>query len=305
MIVASRALARSVKEPPMPRPATTRTAAGLLAVLLVAAASAWLLTRHPPPPEGVTDCASSARHGCMAYVPGGVFVRGAQAADPSAPNHDPLAREDEGPPREVEISPFWMHQYEVFADDFRLCVERGACRLADVKQGGGLFVYGVPERRSLPVNGVTWDGADAYCRSIGARLPTEAEWEFAARGGTRGWRWISSEEQPACPAAVIANGCGVGRHASTPNPQPPFAIGGLAGNLWEWTADWYQPEAYAAASRRDPTGPPSGEARVQRGGGWTTEDPAELRAAARASLDPSSQLDDVGFRCVVSAAKLP
>jgi formylglycine-generating enzyme required for sulfatase activity len=285
---------------------------------------------------GIAFCDASAawegrltveRRGCMMPIPGRVltvagasadaalpedtFIMGAQADDPDAPGYDPEADEDEGPPHRVRLRPFRMHRYEVTVVQFRWCVWLGACKGEDVDQSGGYFNYGQPNRDRHPVNGVTWFGARDYCAWIGGRLPTEAEWEFAARGGRLGLRFPwASEPAPTCTHAVMAGGAG-GRcptdstsevDALAPDGQNRvFWIEHMAGNVWEWTADWYAADWYARSPGDNPTGPATGTGRVQRGGGWTDEDPFTLRTTFRAQMDPTMKLADIGFRCVADA----
>jgi formylglycine-generating enzyme required for sulfatase activity len=272
----------------------------LLAVLVVGVRAAKPYLRGSVPPEGTPDCAGGSSHACMVLVPGGTFLMGAQSADPAAPNFDPLAEPHETPVHEVVLPPFWMHQAEVSAMDFLHCIEVGDCPADSAMRGSG-FSLGRGENERWPINGVTWAGADAFCRHIGGRLPTEAEWEFVARGG-RQQRWIQSNDRPRCPRAVVDGGCSTGHPlpASLGPWMPPYNIGCLAGNVWEWTADWYGP--YGAERQESPRGPSSGSARVQRGGSYATREDAEMRSAHRAALEPELQLDDVGFRCAADAA---
>jgi sulfatase modifying factor 1 len=251
---------------------------------------------------------------CFDYVPGGTFWRGAQASDPAAPGYDPDAAPEEGPPREVTVRPFWMQRYELNGTAFGHCVKGGWCSVDDVLTEGPLANYGRDEQRERPINGITWEGAVKACAFFSSRLPTEAEWEFAARG-TDGRRWPWGNE-PGCGTGSInetarwsltvkADDC---NHQGTLLPRElrgegPFKTTGLAGNVAEWVSDWYAPDAYRSADAVDPQGPSSGAARVQRGGGWTEHDPLALRSAARAAMPPQAKLPDVGVRCVWQPAQ--
>lgn len=240
--------------------------------------------------------------GCMVRVPGGRFFRGAQHVDPIAKNYDKDAADDEGPVREVTLTPFWIHKLEVSAGEFIECVTQGGCKAADVDRSGGLFTGA--GQYDHPINGVTWQGAADYCRWIEGRLPTEAEYEFVARG-TDGRRFPWGDEPPSCPKTIMNNGCGAGGTSLrdfTGGGAVLFGALALAGGVWEWTGDWYSADAYRTGGTTDPRGPSTGLQRVIRGGGWMSTDAVELRSAYRAQLAPDSRMPDVGFRCVRSEA---
>lgn len=139
--------------------------------------------------------------GCFTKVVGGTFDMGAQATDRNAPGYDPHARPDEGPVHKVTVGTFWMMQTEVLAQHFASCVHAKACSLDDVLHDTPVATYGAID---LPIGGVTWEGARAYCAAIGARLPTEAEWELATRG-LEG-RLFSQGNTPRCAGASMESG---------------------------------------------------------------------------------------------------
>ncbi|MCB9787109.1 MAG: formylglycine-generating enzyme family protein [Deltaproteobacteria bacterium] len=264
----------------------------------------------PMPPLGLEERWGPGGEG----LPVDTFIMGAQASDPEAPMYDPDADTDEAPPHRVRLSPFWMHRHEVSVGQFRWCVLAGACDADDIEQSGGYFNYGREDRRWHPANGVSWFGARDYCAWIGGRLPTEAEWEYAARGGKmeRRYPW-DPDVEPTCRHAVFGGGtqsrCGI-ESSSEVTYYPGMGenrvswVEHMAGNVWEWTADWYAEDAYAHSAEVDPRGPPTGTGRVQRGGGWSEADPIALRTTFRAQMDPHMKLADVGFRCVVPGASL-
>jgi formylglycine-generating enzyme required for sulfatase activity len=146
-----------------------------------------------------------------------------------------------------------------------------------------------------PQNCVSWHDAATYCAWLGKRLPTEAEWEFAARGGDthQPWPWgdapftvgracsnrWSVEERGTCP---------VGRY-----PEGSFGLSDMAGNVWEWVADWYGPFAPGEPQ----VTPTKGAGRVIRGGAWTSSSPADLGISSRAGTWPTNRDDYLGFRC--------
>lgn len=258
------------------------------------------------PPEDMRCKAPRFRADCLIQIPAGSFRMGAQATDTNAANYDAAARADEGPVHTVSVPSFWIARAEASAGLFHLCVHDGVCKADDVRAGAfASWQPGVDASRSdTPINGISWEGARRLCGFYGGRLPTEAEWEYAARGSeARRWPWGNDA---ACGTMTDDSARRFGRidgpidmrkpPCATDGPraakvlmgESPFGVVGMAGNVLEWTADLYQP-TYGA--------PPS-TARVQRGGGWTSDDPLDLRAAARTPADPSLQLPDVGVRCV-------
>jgi formylglycine-generating enzyme required for sulfatase activity len=256
--------------------------------------------------EGLSDALQPepSFDGCFVRVPAATVLLGAQRDAPGAPGYDPLAADDEGPPRLTTLDAFWILVEEVTTAQFTRCVEAGGCRREDVSQEQGYFHFGRPSRGTYPVNGVTWRGASDYCRWVGARLPTEAEWEYAARGpGSLRYPW--GHYPATCDNAVMsgADGPSCGEPGPRevryhpPRPGDGLRLQHLSGNVWEWVADWYTADPARRGPATNPRGPATGTRRVQRGGSWLSADPAELRGAFRASMEPDAMLDDVGFRC--------
>lgn len=157
----------------------------------------------------------------------------------------------------------------------------------------------------LPVVGVSWFDCQAYCgwrssHGVPVRLPTEAEWERAARGGVEGRRYPWGD---AVPGWIPDGGRGPLSgpwHVSLGEPNP-FGIFGIAANIHEWCADWYAPDFYATSPDRNPAGPDSGRRRASRGGSWRHAVTIS-RCAARSRIDPSFRYTDYGFRVATSSS---
>jgi formylglycine-generating enzyme required for sulfatase activity len=154
---------------------------------------------------------------------------------------------------------------------------------------------------SHPVADVGWDDAAAFCGWVGGRLPTEAEWEYAARGGRSGEIYPFQAEN-ARDKANFEGAQGNDRYKYTapvksfdPNS---YGLFDMAGNVWEWTADWFSPTYYRESPKEDPKGPPAGKERVARGGSFYSDPAKHLRFSFREKYPPNG-LDRVGFRCVL------
>jgi len=150
---------------------------------------------------------------------------------------------------------------------------------------------------NYPVNMVDWNEAVAFCNAVGGRLPTEAEWEFAARGGklSKGYIYSGSNDLNAV-AWYIANSGGTTHPVGQKAPNE-LGIYDMSGNVWEWCSDWYGETYYNSGSQTDPTGPGSGSYRVFRGGSWDF-DALSCRVADRYCYLPSFRDGSLGFRVV-------
>ena len=151
-----------------------------------------------------------------------------------------------------------------------------------------------------PREKVSWAEAEVFCESRNARLPTEAEWEYAARGPSAGlypWGNVFDESR----IVFTANADGQTADAGS-KPGGASWVGALdlIGNVWEWVSDWYSADYYAlvADQAADPAGPTTGQTRVLRGGSWVDDFPFALRAADRFWSEPGTQYNNIGFRCV-------
>ncbi len=220
----------------------------------------------------------------MVLVSAGEFTMGSAEGDPES-------QRDERPARRVVVSALLVDRHEVTVAQFReFCTATGVAPPP-----------GQPPDDRCPVVNVRWDEARAYAEWAGKRLPTEAEWEKAARG-TDGRRFPWGDERPAANRANHA-GRGPGRTnpaGSAPAGASPFGCLDMAGNVWEWCADWYDPAYFSTLSIgavSDPRGPSSGVLRVMRGGGWMSY-AKDLRCATRLGQDPNERSDLVGFRTV-------
>jgi formylglycine-generating enzyme required for sulfatase activity len=220
--------------------------------------------------------------------------------------------EDQIPPHTVRLDTFFMDRTEVTNQQFSRCVEAGACRPSRFASSQA---YNQPQQ---PVVGVTVAQAEEFCAWRGGRLPTEAEWEYAARrshGGAYPWGNESPTPERAayCDADCVAAEYTVaytGKKRMAPDPAESHGAGrsvdglyGLAGNVWEWTADAYDSQFYrrmggseaVASPRKDPKSETS--QRVIRGGSWKMS-PVFLDSRFRRGREPDKSADDVGFRCV-------
>ena len=188
----------------------------------------------------------------------------------------------EVPAHEVRISRgFWMSRTETTLATYE-----------EFSSATGAPETGQPPPRRRPLVGVNWDLASSICAWSGGRLPTEAEWEYAARGGNTRPRYGGLDE-----IAWTRENSSRTLHEVAQKEPNNFGLYDMLGNVWEWTADWYAENYYADSPATDPKGPASGEKRSLRGGSWY-DDAGNARASFRGFDDPNEGFLSVGFRCV-------
>jgi sulfatase modifying factor 1 len=275
----------------------------------------------------------------MARLPSGAFLMGTDDAAG-------YPTDGEGPVREVRVNPFWIDATAVSNARFAAFVAATGY-VTEAERSGWSFVFagllpdgfpstravaaapwwrqvegadwrhpegphtGIDDRMNHPVVHVSWVDAMTYCGWAGARLPTEAEWEYAARGGLEQQRYPWGDEltprgehrmnvwQGAFPSR---NTCDDGYYGTAPvDAFPPNGYGlfHMTGNVWEWCLDWFHPTYHVRASRDNPTGPPAGTYKVMRGGSYLCHASYcfRYRVAARSSNTPDSSTGNLGFRC--------
>ena len=228
----------------------------------------------------------------MVQIAAGPFLRGSPKG---------VGEEDEEPQTTVTLKTYWIDQLEITVAQYERCFDAEAC---GAPQSGKTCNWGNDERLDHPINCVAWKDARDYCAWAGARLPTEAEWEKAARG-TDGRKYPWGNQEPNCDLAIspypeLKRGCGRNTTwpvGSKPAGASPYGLLDVAGNVWEWCADYYQEDWYSKSPQTDPTGPATGSPRVNRGGGWESHDILHLRPSNRYKFAPNFRFHALGFRC--------
>jgi formylglycine-generating enzyme required for sulfatase activity len=226
------------------------------------------------------------------YIPAGAFQMGGGQEVNANPVHA------------VMLSHFLMDRYEVTNADYAECVTATKCPAPPQKSSETRADYYTNSKYArYPVVNVTWNEADAYCRWRGGRLPTEAEWERAARGGVEGKLFPWGDNAAVCIYGAtngaqiyncpIKDTTAVGTFAAN-----AYGLFDMSGNVWEWVSDWYNVNYYGTSiGSNNPTGPVGGEFKILRGGGWFP--PQEMTIAYRYYVTPTIRYNFVGFRCVI------
>ncbi len=254
----------------------------------------------------------------LARIPAGEFLMG--AAD---------AEEDERPVHRVFVSEFLIGRFPVTQDEYARFVRATGYTTPAIRdlpliaagdrqtlfiEAATPYVWNSPQPPSgmggHPVVLVRYEDAVAYCEWLASqvdrdiRLPTEAEWEKAARGGIEGRRYPWGDDIDLSRANFVADPSSK-RHRGT-RPTGTYApnnygLCDVVGNVWEWVSDWYAPDYYGGSELRDPLGPPSGSLRIVRGGSWVNHDVSMLRCAYRHKVPPDTYAHSVGFRIACAA----
>lgn len=265
---------------------------------------------------------------------------------------DAYPGDGEGPVHPVELSPFAIDAHAVSNERFAAFVEDTG-HLTEAERFGWSFVFGgllpddFPETRSVtsapwwrqvfdaswrrpegprsdldgrdqhPVIHVSWNDAQAYCAWAHTRLPTEAEWEYAAGGGLTGSRFPWGDDlepdgrhlmnvfQGTFPTSDTADDGFAGTAPVDAFPPNGFGLHNMTGNVWEWCADWFDPGAYQHSDTTDPNGPTTGTHRVMRGGSYLCHESycRRYRVTARSANTPDSSTGNLGFRVAASATR--
>jgi len=242
----------------------------------------------------------------MVLIPAGEFMMGRSAKDEFTSCQEVSqdcqlsAFMDEEPIHKVILDAFSIDKTEVTNALYKDCEDQGVCDPPqDSNSNSQASYYGNPEFDDYPVIYVTWDQAKTYCEWRGGRLPTEAEWEKAARGTDgRTYPWGETiDETFANFNYSVGDTTAVGSYE---NGKSPYGVYDMAGNVWEWVADWYSETYYQRSPAENPPGPASGDMRVLRGGSWGLVG-LSVSTSYRYARDPSDTSPDLGFRCARDA----
>lgn len=236
----------------------------------------------------------------MVLIPGGLFPMG-------VPHGDRDGGRDEYPRHDVFVNDFYIDKFELTNSRYLEFVKATNHRVPQNPKNATRNLWeGETITESLadrPVVNVDWADAQAYCQWAGKRLPTEAEWEKAAKGtADRRFPWGNVEPTN---KHLNFNQQWIGEKTLMPVGsyelgKSPFGVYDMAGNVWEWVNDWYDAKYYEKSPAKNPTGPETGTKRVLRGSGWQNETPT-VRIFTRVDSDPTMRNESTGFRCAMDA----
>jgi formylglycine-generating enzyme required for sulfatase activity len=275
-----------------------------------ATASAAAQTALPPTDASLGEPWTRPADGMrMEFIPAGSFLMGSLDGDTTADS-------DEKPQHSVYLNAYWIDQTEVTNAQMARCVAAGICQPPSlVKSYTRSTYYGEAQFDNYPVIYVTWEDANSYCTWAGGRLPTEAEWEKAARGPV-GQTYPWGNEPVAsrlvnfcdwnCPfewkdSSIDDGYADTSPVGNFPAGASPYGVLDMAGNVWEWVQDWYSETYYASSPSSNPIGPSSGQYRVLRGGAFS-DIAAQVRSSFR-NEKPDHSNWPVGFRCAATPGK--
>ena len=214
----------------------------------------------------------------MVYVAGGTFQMGSDEDS------------DEKPIHTVTVSSFFMDKTEVTQAQYKKVMGKNPSKFSGCDD--------------CPVENVSWHDANEYAKKVGKRLPTEAEWEYAARGGSTGSPTTYAGSNDLGAVGWYSGNSGRKTHPVGQKDPNELGLYDMSGNVWEWCADWYDGSYYKQSPKNDPQGPNSGSNRVLRGGGWYYDD-YDCRVAIRSRYFPYFSYYDFGFRLVLSQDSFP
>ena len=245
-----------------------------------------------PGTESGQQCVNPRDGAVMVWVPAGGFTMGSK-------DDDKDASANEKPQRQVTLDGYWIDKNLVTAAQYRKFCDDTGRRMPDPPDWGW--------KDDHPIVNVSWDDSKAYADWAGASLPTEAQWEKAARGTDgRKYPWGNRFDRGRlwCSQHAVGDAGRTAPVGSFPKGASPYGALDMAGNVWEWCADWYSPD-YHGAPTNNPTGPATGEYRVVRGGSWIGDGDDEIGfgCAERGGngVEPDIRIYNYGFRCVVRA----
>jgi formylglycine-generating enzyme required for sulfatase activity len=215
------------------------------------------------------------------WIPPGTFMMGCSPGDNECAG-------DEKPPHRVTLTKgFWMGQTPVTVAAYRRFAGSTGTQMPPTPDFNAGW-----SNQDMPIVNVNWNDATAFCEWAGGRLPTEAEWEYAARAGSTGVRYGPLNE-----VAWNSNNSGGKTHEVAQKRPNAWNLYDMLGNVWEWVNDWFGVNYYPVSPERDPRGPYSGQLRVPRGGSWYSIVPGNVRVSKRGRNDPAFRNPVIGFRC--------